>query len=119
MGRLFGTDGARGIANTEISCELAANIGRGLAMILEERIGRRPRVLIGRDTRASGEMLDAAVAAGLCSAGADVVRLGVVPTPAVAWLTTDMAADAGVMLSASHNPPNTTASKFLGPRASN
>ena len=60
MGRLFGTDGARGIANTEISCELAANIGRGLAMILEERNGRRPRVLIGRDTRASGEMLEAA-----------------------------------------------------------
>ena len=116
MGRLFGTDGARGIANTEISCELAANIGRGLAMILEERNGRRPRVLIGRDTRASGEMLEAAVAAGLCSAGADVVRLGVVPTPAVAWLTTDMAADAGIMLSASHNPAEYNGIKIFGPK---
>ena len=81
MGRIFGTDGARGVANTELSCELGMDIGRALDMVLAQRIvGRRPRVLIGRDTRISGDMLESAVAAGLCSAGADSVLVGVVPT---------------------------------------
>ena len=80
MGRLFGTDGARGVANSEITCELAMQIGRAAAMVLTENLDHRPRVLIGMDTRASGEMLEAALTAGLCSVGADVLLLGVVPT---------------------------------------
>lgn len=114
MGRLFGTDGARGIANTEISCELAANIGRAAAMIIEEKKGKRPLFLIGRDTRISGEMLDCAITAGLCSAGADVIRIGVVPTPAVAYLVQQLGADAGVMISASHNPAEFNGIKLFG-----
>lgn len=104
MGRLFGTDGARGVANTEITCELAMQIGRAAAMVLTENLAHRPRVLIGMDTRASGEMLEAALTAGFCSVGADVCLLGVVPTPAVAYLVTAYQYDAGVMISASHNP---------------
>ncbi len=114
MGRLFGTDGARGIANTEISCGLAANIGRAAAMIIEEKKGSRPLFLIGKDTRISGDMLDCAITAGLCSAGADVVRIGVVPTPAVAYLVQRMGADAGVMISASHNPAEFNGIKLFG-----
>ncbi len=104
MGRLFGTDGARGVANSEITCELSMQIGRAAAMVLTENLAHRPRVLIGMDTRASGEMLEAALAAGLCSVGADVLLLGVVPTPAVAYLVKEYGYDAGVMISASHNP---------------
>ena len=106
MGRLFGTDGARGVANTELTCELAMKIGSAAAMVLtEDNGGRRPVVMIGRDTRASGSMLEGALIAGLCSVGADVVLLGVVPTPAVAYMVTAHHADAGIMISASHNPP--------------
>lgn len=104
MGRLFGTDGARGVANTELTPELALSIGRAAAMVLTEADGKRPKVLIGKDTRASSDMLESALAAGLCSVGADVVILGVVPTPAVAYLVSAYEADAGVMISASHNP---------------
>ena len=104
MGRLFGTDGARGIANTELTTETAMNIGRAVAMELTENAGTHPTVLIGKDTRISSDMLECALAAGLCSAGANVVRLGVVPTPAVAYLIIKYHADAGVMISASHNP---------------
>jgi phosphoglucosamine mutase len=105
MGRLFGTDGARGVANTELTCELAMKIGSAAAMVLtEDNGGRRPVVMIGRDTRASGSMLEGALIAGLCSVGADVVLLGVVPTPAVAYMVTAHHADAGIMISASHNP---------------
>ena len=86
MGRLFGTDGARGVANTELTCETAMSIGRAAAMVLIEVEHRRPRVLIGKDTRVSSDMLEAALVAGLCSVGADVQLLGVVPTPAVAYL---------------------------------
>ena len=82
MGRLFGTDGARGVANSEISCELAMQIGKAVAMVLTDH-ERRPKVLIGTDTRISKDMLASALAAGLCSVGADVMTLGVVPTPAV------------------------------------
>ena len=104
MGRLFGTDGARGIANTEISCELAMKIGRATAMVLSEKTERRKlRVLVGTDTRKSADMLSSAIAAGLCSVGCDVLMLGVVPTPAVAYLVKEYSYDAGVMISASHN----------------
>ena len=103
MGRLFGTDGARGVANSEISCELAMNIGKAAAMVLTEG-NHKPRVLIGKDTRISGDMLESAIASGLCSVGADVMTLGVVPTPAVAYLVKRYNYDAAVMISASHNP---------------
>ncbi|MDR1464640.1 MAG: phosphoglucosamine mutase [Oscillospiraceae bacterium] len=106
MGRLFGTDGARGIANTELGCELALQIGREFATILAETEapGKRPRVLLGMDTRASSPMLAMAMAAGLNSAGADAALTGVVPTPAVAHLTAQGSYSAGAMISASHNP---------------
>ncbi len=105
MGRLFGTDGARGVANTELTCELAVNIGRAAAMVLTDSGSRKhPKVLIGKDTRLSSYMLEGALIAGLCSVGADVVLLGAVPTPAVAYLVRKYEADAGIMISASHNP---------------
>ncbi|MBQ6381957.1 MAG: phosphoglucosamine mutase [Clostridia bacterium] len=103
MGRLFGTDGARGVANSELTPELAMNIGRAAACVLTQGTNR-PRFLIGKDTRQSSDMLEAALAAGLCSVGADVLLLGVVPTPAVAYLVKHYGYDAGVMISASHNP---------------
>ena len=103
MGRLFGTDGARGIANKELTCELAMNIGRAAAMVLANE-NKHPKILIGKDTRLSGDMLEGALTAGLCSIGADVVLLGTVPTPAVAYLIKKYKADAGIMISASHNP---------------
>ena len=104
MGRLFGTDGARGIANKELTCELAMNIGRAAAYVLTEKTTEKPKVLIGKDTRVSSNMLEMALAAGLCSVGADVVLVGFVPTPAIAFLVKDREADAGIMISASHNP---------------
>lgn len=104
MGRLFGTDGARGIANSELTCEMAMNIGRAAAFVLTRENVKHPKVLIGKDTRASSNMLEMALAAGLCSVGADVVLAGFIPTPAVAYLISDCGADAGVMISASHNP---------------
>ncbi|MBR6709809.1 MAG: phosphoglucosamine mutase [Clostridia bacterium] len=104
MGRLFGTDGVRGIANTDLSCERAMAIGRAAAMVLADGCRRRPVVAVGTDTRASSDMLACAAMAGLCSVGADVIDLGVVPTPAVAYLVGKYKADAGIMISASHNP---------------
>lgn len=104
MGRLFGTDGARGVANSELTCELAMKIGRAAAMVLSDEQRSRPRVLIGMDTRISSDMLESAIAAGLCSVGADVLTLGVLPTPAVAFLVQKYGYDAGIMISASHNP---------------
>ena len=104
MGRLFGTDGVRGIANEFLSCELATSIGRALGNVLSSNGKYRPKVIIGMDTRLSSEMLASAISAGLCSVGSDVVTLGVVPTPAVAYLVKKYNAKAGVMISASHNP---------------
>ncbi len=104
MGRLFGTDGARGIANSELTCELAMQIGRAAAMVLTEKTNKKPKVLIGMDTRASSQMLESAISAGLCSVGADVMLLGEIPTPAVAYLVKKYGYDAAVMISASHNP---------------
>ena len=105
MGKLFGTDGLRGIAGEDLTCELATLVGRGVAAeVAGLSGGRRPRILIGKDTRISGDMLECSLAAGLCSVGADVELLGVVPTPAVAYLVRRYQADAGIVISASHNP---------------
>ena len=103
MGRLFGTDGVRGVANKDLTCELAMKLGRAAAAVLTNKSTRHPRVIIGKDTRLSSDMLENAMAAGLCSVGASVVLLGVVPTPAVAYLVEKYKADAGNMISASHN----------------
>ncbi|TQS46390.1 phosphoglucosamine mutase [Cryptosporangium phraense] len=104
MGRLFGTDGVRGLANGDLTPELAMAVAVAAAHVLAGVEGPRPVAVVGRDPRVSGEMLEAAVCAGLASAGADVTRVGVLPTPAVAHLTAELNADLGVMLSASHNP---------------
>ncbi|WP_299952393.1 phosphoglucosamine mutase [uncultured Modestobacter sp.] len=105
MGRLFGTDGVRGRANADLTPELALSVARAAASVLADRDGTsRPVAVVGRDPRASGEMLEAAVIAGLASAGAEVLRVGVLPTPAIAHLTGRTDADLGVMISASHNP---------------
>jgi phosphoglucosamine mutase len=105
VARLFGTDGVRGRANADLTPELALSVARAAAGVLADRDGTsRPVAVVGRDPRASGEMLEAAVVAGLSSAGAEVLRAGVVPTPALAYLTGRTGADLGVMISASHNP---------------
>ena len=105
MGRLFGTDGVRGVANKDLTNELAMKIGMAAAEILLKRAGdQRPTVMIGRDTRASGDMLEAALTAGFCSVGVNVLSVGVVPTPAIAYLVGKYGCEAGVMISASHNP---------------
>lgn len=103
MGRLFGTDGVRGIANKDLTCELAMNLGRAAATVLSTNARRRPIFVVGMDTRISSEMLSSSLTAGLCSVGADVYILGTVPTPAVAYLISKYKADAGIMISASHN----------------
>lgn len=112
MGKYFGTDGVRGVANTELTPELAYKIGRCGGYVLT-RSADKPKVVIGRDTRISGNMLEAALTAGLLSIGADVVSVGVVSTPAVAYLTRELKADAGVMISASHNPVQDNGIKFF------
>lgn len=112
-GRLFGTDGVRGVANADLSPDLAMTLGRAAATVLARAGTGRPRVLIGRDTRASGELLEAALAAGLMAAGADVVSLGVMTTPGVSFLTAALGAHAGAVISASHNPPEYNGIKFF------
>lgn len=114
MHRLFGTDGVRGLANEELSVERATQIGRALGTVLSSHHKYRPRVLIGMDTRVSSPMLSCALAAGLCSVGSDCVFLGVVPTPAVAYLVKKYRAKAGVMISASHNPYPYNGIKIFG-----
>lgn len=116
MGRLFGTDGVRGRANHDLTAELALDLSVAAAHVLGEAgafRGQRPTALVGRDPRASGEFLEAAVIAGLASAGVDVTALGVVPTPGVAYLVSNTGADLGVMLSASHNPMPDNGIKFF------
>jgi phosphoglucosamine mutase len=116
MGRLFGTDGVRGLANRDVTAELALDLGVAAAHVLGSLGafgGQRPKGVVGRDPRASGEFLSAAVAAGLASAGVDVTDLGVLPTPAVAHLTGQLGADVGVMISASHNPMPDNGIKFF------
>ena len=114
MGRLFGTDGVRGIANTELTVERAMEIGRAAATVLTDGCRRRPTFVIGCDTRVSSDMLASAMIAGLCSVGADVIGLGVIPTPAVAYLVGKYKADAGIMISASHNPAEFNGIKIFG-----
>ena len=116
MARLFGTDGVRGLANRDVTAELALDLSVAAAHVLGDAgafAGHRPKAIVGRDPRASGEFLEAAVIAGLASAGVDVVRVGVVPTPAVAFLTGHTGADLGVMLSASHNAMPDNGIKFF------
>ena len=114
MARLFGTDGVRGVANTELTGELAFRLGRAGAYVLTKETKHAPRILVAMDTRISGDMLESALAAGLCSVGADVELLGVIPTPAVAHLVRKYGADAGVVISASHNPVEFNGIKLFG-----
>jgi phosphoglucosamine mutase len=114
MGQLFGTDGVRGVANTELTPELAVGMGRAVVRTLREEGIDRPVIAVGRDPRASGEMLEAALTAGICSAGGDVIPLGVLPTPGVAYLTSRLGAHSGAMISASHNPVEDNGLKFFG-----
>ncbi len=116
MARLFGTDGVRGVANQDLTAELALNLGSAAARRLGSVGGRTRRVaVVGRDPRASGEMLEAAVIAGMTSEGVDALRVGILPTPAVAYLTSAYDADFGVMISASHNPMPDNGIKIFGP----
>ncbi|MDX1510338.1 MAG: phosphoglucosamine mutase [Nitriliruptorales bacterium] len=115
MGSIFGTDGVRGEANVDLTPELATAIGRALVTVLVEEGERRPSILIGRDPRWSGEMLESALIAGLTSAGGDAVSVDVMPTPGVAHLTATGSAAAGVMISASHNPVEDNGIKIFGP----
>ena len=104
MGKLFGTDGIRGVVGENLTVELAFHVGQAVATVLEEEKGSSPTILIGKDTRISSDMLEAALIAGICSVGGDVLSLGVIPTPGVAYLTVQEKADAGIVISASHNP---------------
>lgn len=116
MGVLFGTDGVRGVANVELTPEMAFDLGRAGSYVLAKQDGgSRPRIMVGRDTRVSGDMLEAALVAGICSTGADVLTLGVIPTPAVAYLTQEYKASCGIVISASHNPVGDNGIKFFGP----
>ena len=112
MGRMFGTDGVRGIANVELTAELAYRLGRAGAFVLTEK-AHKPTIIVGMDTRISGDMLEAALVAGICSVGAHAICVGIVPTPAVSYLTRLYKADAGVVISASHNPVEYNGIKFF------
>jgi len=112
MGKLFGTDGVRGIANKELTCELAYELGRAGGFVLA-KTEKRPRVIIGRDTRISGQMIEAALVSGLCSVGVDSVSLGIIPTPGIAYLVRKYGVNAGVIISASHNPMEYNGIKFF------
>lgn len=114
MARLFGTDGVRGVANTELDSALAFKLGQAGALVLTENCKTAPRILVGRDTRISGDMLEAALSAGFCSVGAQVVSVGIIPTPAVAYLVRKYKMDAGVVISASHNSMEYNGIKFFG-----
>ncbi len=113
MGKYFGTDGVRGIANIELTPELAYKIGRAGAYVLNKQNQHNPTIIVGMDTRISGDMLEASLISGMCSVGAKVISLGVIPTPAVAYLVKKYNADAGVMISASHNPFQDNGIKFF------
>lgn len=113
MGKLFGTDGVRGIANKELTAELAYKIGKCGAYVLTQETKHRPKIIVGKDTRISGDMLENALVSGICAVGGDAVLLGVVPTPCVAYLVRHYKADAGVVISASHNPMEYNGIKFF------
>lgn len=112
MSRLFGTDGVRGVANTELTSELAYNLGKAGATVLA-KTNKHPLFVIGKDTRLSGDMLEAALEAGILSVGGNVIKAGVIPTPAIAYLVREYDADAGVVISASHNPFEFNGIKFF------
>ncbi len=112
MGRMFGTDGVRGVANKELTADLAYKLGKAGAFILTEG-AHRPKILVGMDTRISGDMLESALVAGILSVGAEAICVGVIPTPAIAYLTRKYNADAGVVISASHNPVEYNGIKFF------
>ena len=113
MGRLFGTDGVRGVANKELTTELAYKIGRAGAYVLAGELKHKPTIIIGKDTRISGDMLEASLISGICSVGANVIRAGVIPTPGIAYLTRLYKCDAGVVISASHNSFEFNGIKFF------
>ena len=112
LGRLFGTDGVRGEANVNLKPELAYRLGRAATLYFGKKSSGR--ILIGRDTRISGEMFEAALVAGICSAGGRAIRAGVIPTPGIAYLTKKHGLDAGIVISASHNPFRDNGIKFFG-----
>lgn len=114
MGKYFGTDGIRGVANTELDANLAFQVGRAAAHVLTREKDGKACLLIGKDTRLSSDMLEAALVAGICSVGANVELLGVIPTPAIAYLTLKHGADAGIVISASHNPYEYNGIKIFG-----
>src|SRR5690554_1503544 len=115
MGQLFGTDGVRGVANEDLTGELAYKLGRagGYYLIKSLKTERKPVMLIGKDTRVSGDMLEAALVAGMTSVGIDVLKLGIIPTPGVSYLASTLAVDGAVMISASHNPIEDNGIKFF------
>lgn len=113
MGNLFGTDGVRGVANSELTPELAFKVGQAGAYILTQETKRRAKILVGTDTRISADMLEASIVSGICSVGAEAICIGVIPTPAIAYLTRFYECDAGVMISASHNPLEYNGIKFF------
>src|SRR5258707_5866762 len=113
--RLFGTDGVRGIANEELTPELALALGRAVTFVAGRGKPHQPRILIGKDTRLSGYMIETAIASGVCSMGGRVMLCGPIPTPAVAHLTMSMRADAGIVISASHTPYADNGIKIFGP----
>ena len=113
MGKLFGTDGVRGVANTELTGRMAYELGRAGAYVLTKETYHTPRILVGMDTRISGDMLEAALTAGICSVGAHAVLAGIIPTPAVAYLVRKYKLDAGILISASHNPVEYNGIKFF------
>jgi phosphoglucosamine mutase len=113
MRKLFGTDGIRGVANTHpMNIEVAMQVGRAIAFIVKDKV-KGHRIVIGKDTRISGYMIENALAAGICSMGVDVLLVGPLPTPGIAFITTSMRADAGVVISASHNPFQDNGIKFF------
>src|SRR6202140_1922612 len=114
MGKYFGTDGVRGVANADLTPELAFAIGRAGAAVIAESAGPEKPIVVGRDTRLSGTMLEAAIVAGITPTGRDGVQIGIVPTPAGAAVTYQIEAAAGVMISASHNPIEDNGIKFFG-----
>ena len=113
MGRLFGTDGVRGVAGSELTIDLARQLGQAGAYVLTKEASHQPTIIVGCDTRISGTMLASALMSGICSVGANAVYVGVLPTPAIAYLTRKHKVDAGVVISASHNPMEFNGIKFF------
>ena len=114
MGKLFGTDGIRGVVRETLTAELAYRVGQAITIVLTEQKGSAPTITIGKDTRISSDMLESALMAGICAMGGSVMPLGTIPTPAVAFLTVQEEADAGIVISASHNPYEHNGIKIFG-----